>query len=114
MKTAWIALRKGVVGMEGKENQVERCFKVYELLFANVVFGFSNKDIADATNYSAVEVTRALKQLEELGHVEKITGGRYALTVKPLSLVKKYNLHMQGVKEKAEEIDNRANAWARR
>lgn len=97
-----------------KESQISRGLRVLETLFLDPINGLSNKEIIEKTKLSAVEVCRKLKQLEEVKWAEKNDLGRWTPSVKPVGLLKKYNLYLNSAAEKIESFEVRTNAWARR
>lgn len=96
-----------------KAPQTERCFIIMETLFQRVLDGMSNKEIADATGYGAVNVCRDMAILETLGYARKLPTDRWALTVKPVALMRSYQLHMDEMSRRASEFDARVTARAR-
>ena len=58
--------------------QLERCFRILDLLHKYAIHGLRNKDIAAATGYSAVQVSRDLDALQEVGEVKEREKGFFA------------------------------------
>ena len=94
-------------------SQVERCLAVVELLFSHVLDGMNNKSIARQLGESEVNICRDLGVLEKAGWVQKLPGGQWALTTKPVALMRVYNLFMNEWRDRAEAFDARVNAQAR-
>lgn len=97
-----------------KESQISRGLRVLEALFLDPINGLSNKEIIEKTKLSAVDVSRKLKELEEVKWAEKNDLGRWTPSVKPVGLLKKYNLYLSATAEKIESFETRTNAYARR
>ncbi len=99
---------------ESKATQLERVFKIYELFFSHTLEGLTNNEIAKLTGYSTVNVCRDLAALKEIGIIERTPSERWALTPKPVALIKKYNLHLQQLGERIETFDKNTSIIARR
>ena len=97
-----------------KGQPVRRCLTIYELLVRHVADGMSNKEIAEAARTTAVNVTRDLALLRGLGWVKQNEGGRWLLTIKPLALLKAFELAQAEMLARAEELRTNINAAARR
>ena len=94
-------------------NAVTRALKITETLFGSVLDGMSNKEIVSATGYSAANVCRDLQALEETGWVRKLPNGRWAVTEKPVALMKLYQLYMGDLAERGRNFEMRVTAQAR-
>ena len=94
-------------------SQVERCLAVLELLFGHVLDGMSNRDVARRLGESEINICRDLAALEKAGWTQKLPGGQWALTTKPVALMRLYNLFMNEWRDRAEAFDARVNAQAR-
>lgn len=94
-------------------NQIERCLAVVELLFSHVLDGMANKAIARQLGESEVNICRDMSTLEKAGWVQKLPGGTWALTTKPVALMRLYNLFMNDWRDRADAFDARVNAQAR-
>lgn len=96
-----------------KRNQSERCLAIIELLFQRVLEGWPNKELARTLGESEVNVCRDLAMLEGAGWAQKLPSGKWALTTKPVALMRVYNLYMQEWRDRAEAFDTRVSAQAR-
>lgn len=94
-------------------SQVERCLAVVELLFSHVLDGMSNKALARQLGESEVNICRDLAALEKAGWVQKLPSGLWALTTKPVALMRLYNLFLNDWRDWADAFDARVNAQAR-
>jgi len=90
-----------------------RALKIAETLFRAVLDGMSNKEIVNATGYSAANVCRDLQTLEEAGWARKLENGRWAVSEKPVALMKMYQLYMSDLAERGRNFDMRVTAQAR-
>lgn len=97
-----------------KDNQTERCFKILELLFTSILDGMSNKEIIEKTSYQAVNTCRDLGVLQKTGWIEKTEKGRWVLTVKPVALMRKYEIYMDELGRRTIEFKTRVESHARR
>lgn len=97
-----------------KKNQIERALLVLETLFLDPINGLSNKEIIEKTKLPAVDVCRLLKTLHSSKWAEKNDMERWTPSVKPVGLLKKYNLYLNSTAEKIEIFETRTNAWALR
>ena len=90
-----------------------RALKITETLFRAVLDGMSNKEIVMATGYTPANVCRDLRTLEEAGWARKLENGRWAVTEKPVALMKMYQLYMSDLAERGRNFDMRVTAQAR-
>lgn len=90
-----------------------RALKIVEVLFRAVLDGMSNKEVAGATGYSAANVCRDLQTLEAAGWVRKLENGRWAISEKPVALMKMYQLYMGELAERGRNFEMRVTAQAR-
>jgi len=90
-----------------------RVLKITETLFSAVLDGMSNKEIIKATGYSPANVCRDLQMLEEAGWVRKLDNGRWAVSEKPVALMKTYQFYMSDLAERSRNFDMRVTAQAR-
>jgi len=97
---------------ELQNGQVGRCLRIIEKLCCNALGGISNKDLAHDLGTSPANVSRDVDLLIALGWAERLDGGRYAATVKPLSIMRLFQLHMADATSRAEQLDRRINARA--
>lgn len=93
--------------------QTGRCLRIIEKLCSHALDGMSNKELAAALQTSPANVSRDVDLLAGLGWAEKLENGRYAVTVKPLSIMRLYQLHIADVTARAEQFDRRIDARAR-
>lgn len=93
---------------------VERVLLIYEALVRNVIYGLSNREISDAIRSTAVNTSRDMQRLEELGWVRRLDSGKWVLTVKPIALMKAYDQEYHDMLERAKETDENSTAAAMR
>ena len=72
-------------------------------MVGHVADGMINKEIAEKAGISAVNASRDLALLESLGWVRKSDAGRWFLTMKPLALLKTYEMAHNDMIARAEE-----------
>lgn len=94
-------------------SQTIRCLRMIELLFSHVLDGMSNKELAAHLHTTPPNVSRDAALLAECGWLQTLPNGRYALTDKPISLNKIYQLHLDDIAARAGEFNRRAEARAR-
>jgi len=85
-----------------QRNAVARSWAIFELLAGNIE-GFANKEIADRLRESAVNVSRSLKELEELGLAAKRETGRWYLTQRPLKIMLDFVISCQNTQARMAE-----------
>ena len=90
-----------------------RVLCITELLFGNVLDGFSNKEIADALGYSPSNVCRDMELLRQAGWAHKLDSGRWAVTEKPVSLMQAYTFYMDDLARRRDQFMARVQARAR-
>lgn len=90
-----------------------RLLKITETLFRAVLDGMSNKEIAAATGYSPPNVSRDMRLLCEAGWARRLDNGRWAVSEKPVALMKMYQLYMSDLAERGRSFDLRVTAQAR-
>lgn len=95
------------------DNAVLRAIRISEVLFKAVLDGKSNQEIIRETGYSASNVCRGLQALEAAGWVRKLENGRWAVSEKPVALMKVYQLYMNDLADRGRNFDLRVNAQAR-
>ena len=95
------------------DSAAQRALRIAELLFGRVLDGYSNKEIADALGYSACNVSRDLETLRSMGWAEKLDTGRWALTTKPVALMRKYQDYMADLSARRDAFDARVQAQAK-
>jgi DNA-binding IclR family transcriptional regulator len=93
-------------------SQTERCFRIFEELCKHALDGVSNKELAARLQTSPANVCRDVDLLISLGMAQRLDNGRYAVTVKPLSLLRLVQLHIAAVTDRAEQLDRSINARA--
>lgn len=93
--------------------QTGRCLRIIEKLCSHALDGMSNKELAAALSTSPANISRDVDLLASLGWAEKMDNGRYAVTVKPLSIMRLYQLHIADVTARAEHLERRIDAKAR-
>lgn len=96
------------------DKQVIRCLRLAELLFRRVVDGMSVTELAQNGGYSAPNVCRDMALLAEAGWAQKLENGRWTVTVKPVSLVRAYEMHMATTESRLKEFQANVNARAMR
>ncbi len=97
-----------------QKSRTGRCLRIIEKLCAHALDGMSNKELSEALNTSPVYICRDVDLLADLGWAEKLENGRYAVTARPLGVMRLYQLHIDGVSERAREFDNRISVRASR
>lgn len=95
------------------DNAAVRALRITETLFRSVLDGMSNKEIVSATGYSAANVCRDLQTLADAGWVRKLNNGRWAISEKPVALMKMYQLYMSDLAERGRNFEMRVTAQAR-
>ena len=91
-----------------------RVLRITELLFGNVLDGFSNKEIADALGYSPSNVCRDMELLRQAGWAHKLDSGRWAVTEKPVSLMQAYTFYMDDLARRRDQLPDsycRSFSW---
>ena len=91
-----------------------RSHKIVELLAGRFFDGMSNKDLALALGTSAVNISRDITTLEEIGYVKKLENGRYGLSSRPLSIMQAYYSHYQQMHDRMSETTRNIMAGASR
>lgn len=90
-----------------------RIIKLTEALFGAVLDGMSNKELAAATGYSPSNVSRDLRLLCAAGWARRLDNGRWAVSEKPVALMRMYQLYMNDLAERGRSFDLRVTAQAR-
>ncbi|MGE4310266.1 ECF-type sigma factor [Desulfovibrio sp.] len=98
---------------DNKDNAAMRALRIAELLFGRILDGYSNKEIADTLGYSACNVSRDLELLRQSGWAEKLDTGRWALTTRPVALMRKYQDYMADLAARRDAFDARVQAQAK-
>ncbi len=98
---------------DNKDNAARRALRIAELLFGRILDGYSNKEIADTLGYSACNVSRDLELLRQSGWAEKLDTGRWALTTRPVALMRKYQDYMADLAARRDAFDARVQAQAK-
>lgn len=94
--------------------QTERCFVILDVLFKHIMHGMSNKEIVEATGYSAVQVSRDLDVLHALGQVEKTPEGRHRPHARTVGRAVAFANQVEEYARRGDEFKNRVNANAAR
>lgn len=95
------------------DNAAVRALRITETLFRSVLDGMSNKEIVSVTGYSGANVCRDLQTLADAGWVRKLENGRWAISEKPVALMKMYQLYMSDLAERGRNFEMRVTAQAR-
>ena len=90
-----------------------RLLRITETLFQAVLDGMSNKELSAATGYSPANISRDMQCLRAAGWAKKLDNGRWAVSERPVALLKVYQLHLSSFAERAREFDLRSTAQAR-
>lgn len=90
-----------------------RLLKITEVLFRAVLDGMTNKELAAATGYSPTNVSRDMQLLSEAGWAKRLDNGRWAISERPVALIKSYQLYMSDLAERGKNFDLRVTAQAR-
>ena len=93
-------------------NSALKVLQVWEALKGHTITGLSNTEIVAATGQSAPNVSRALNTLVEGGYVIRYESGRYAHGLKTLQIAQAHANHMQQIRARADELDQRIAAGA--
>lgn len=96
-----------------RDGQTGRCLRIIEQLCAHALDGVSNRELTAALGISPAAASRDIALLAELGWAEKLPSGRYAATVKPLSVMRLYQLHVDDVTARTDQLTRRIDARAR-
>ena len=96
-----------------RDGQTGRCLRIIEQLCAHAIEGMSNKELVAALGISPANASRDMALLAELGWAETLPNGRYAPTVKPLSVMRLYQLHVVDITARTEQLERRIDARAR-
>jgi DNA-binding IclR family transcriptional regulator len=90
-----------------------KVLQVWESLKGHTFTGLSNTEIVAATGQSAPNVSRALNTLIEGGYVLRYDNGRYCHSIKTLQIAQAHATHMQQIRARCDEIDQRIAAGAK-
>lgn len=96
-----------------QDGQTGRCLRIVEHLCGHALDGMSNKELAAALRTSPANISRDVALLTALGWAETLPNGRYAVTVKPLAVMRLYQLHVSEVSARTEQLELRVEARAR-
>ena len=91
-----------------------RSHRIVELLASRYFDGMSNRELAEALSTSAVNVSRDMATLEELGYARKLDSGRWSLSSRPLAVMQAYYAHYQQLHERMAETTRNIVAAAGR
>ena len=97
-----------------KRNAVARALKILELLAGHFADGLSNKEIAEALDTSAVNASRDMALLGELGWAKKMDTGRWVLSVKQLAIARSYAQQLDNLQSRMAETERNIAAAAMR
>lgn len=102
--------------MSEKENNqaVRRSHQIIKALAGHFYDGLSNKELAEAIGTSAVNITRDLQTLEDIGYARKLENGRWALSNGPMAVYTAYNEHYLRMQHRLLESHQNINAKAQR
>lgn len=91
--------------MREKESNaaVRRSHRIVKLLASRFFYGATNKELAEAIGTSAVNISRDMKTLLEIGYAAKLDNGRWALTSVPLAVMQSYTNHSQNLQNRMAE-----------
>lgn len=92
---------------------ISRTLSILSVLKGKTLHGMSNTDIAKATRIPAPSATRILAQMIADGFIMQYDTGRYALSVRMLSIAQAHADEMSRAQEKITELTQRVHAGAR-
>lgn len=91
-----------------------RCFTLLDALYLRILNGMTNKELADATGFTAVQVCRDMDLLNEIGQVEKTSDGRWHIHSRAIGKAVAYQNQMAEYARKGDDYQTRVNAYAAR
>src|SRR5690606_31096969 len=95
-----------------ENNLVARTLRVLSALKGKSLHGVSNQELAKTCRLPASTVTRILSTMIEEGYVMQLETGRYALSVRMLSIAQAHANEMSRAQEKINELTQRVQAGA--
>ncbi len=98
--------------MKETGSSARRALRVLKILKGHTLTGLANKEIADALNDSAVNVSRAIEVLMDEGLVAKLDNGRFAHSVAMLQIAQAHVRHSDAIQNRLTEINCRIAAGA--
>lgn len=87
-----------------------RVLRVLKALKGHTVTGLSNAELAQLTNDSPSNITRAVQALIEEGLAVKLDNGRFAHSVAMLQIAQAHVEHMERLTSRMQEINQRIAA----
>ncbi|MDS9879396.1 helix-turn-helix domain-containing protein [Pseudomonas protegens] len=87
-----------------------RVLRVLKALKGHTVTGLSNNDLAQLTQDSSSNITRAMQTLIEEGLAVKLDNGRFAHSVGVLQIAQAHAEHMARLTNRMQEINQRIAA----
>jgi len=93
-------------------SSARRALRVLKALKGHTITGLANKDIAEGLGESAVNVSRALADLEAEGLATKLDNGRWAHSVTMLQIATAHTSHMASLQDRMTEINRRVAVGA--
>ena len=92
-----------------KPNTAQRTLRIIKALQHRSYLGMSNKELAEATGESAVNISRALAILVDEGFVHKLKTNDYAFTPLFAQIATKHLAEIDFNIQRAEEVKQRIN-----
>ena len=83
----------------------KRPLRIFHYLVKRNIAGATNKELAEALQTSAVNISRGLKVLEEEGMVAKQANGNWILTSVAIDMLQTYIVGLQREKSKLDEVN---------
>jgi len=93
-------------------SSARRTLRVLKALKGHTITGISNKEISEGLRMSAVNVSRALTELEAEGLAAKLDNGRWAHSVATLQMATAHMAHMDHMQSRMTEINRRVAVGA--
>lgn len=93
-------------------SSARRALRVLKALKGHAITGISNKELAEGLGESAVNVSRALAELEAEGLAAKLDNGRWAHSVSMLQIAHAHTTHMANLQDRMTEMTRRVAAGA--
>lgn len=98
--------------MQEKTNSTARALRIIKLLKGRSLTGLSNKEIAEALNENAVNISRATNILIDEGLVTKLDNGRFALGIQLLQIATAHANECNAAIDRVQQLNQRIAAGA--
>jgi DNA-binding IclR family transcriptional regulator len=93
-------------------SSARRALRVLKMLKGHTMTGISNKELIAGLGMNAVNVSRALSDLEAEGLATKLENGRWAHSVAMLQIATAHSSHMANLADRMSEINRRVAVGA--